>query len=69
MASASTTVSVWFAMLKKSSSFSAALIRRRRYVFPGFTLSLNVSAPHHPIPNHIRSHISGIQIYYAVMNE
>lgn len=34
-ASASTTVRLWFAILKKSSSFSAALIIRRRYDFPG----------------------------------
>ncbi|WVY99269.1 hypothetical protein V8G54_025339 [Vigna mungo] len=42
-ASASTTVMVWFAMLKNSSLFTAALIKRRRYVFPGFTFRLNVS--------------------------
>lgn len=45
-ASASTTVKLWSAMLKKSSSLSAALINLRRYVFPGFTFSLYVSVNH-----------------------
>lgn len=30
-------------MLKKSSSLSAALINRSKYVFPAFTFNLNVS--------------------------
>lgn len=44
IASPSTAINVWLAMVKKSSSLSAALISRKRYVFPGFTFSLYVSA-------------------------
>lgn len=40
-ASTSTTVSLWPAILKKSSSFSAALISLSMYVFPDSTGNLN----------------------------
>ena len=36
-ASTSTIVSLWPAILKKSSSLRAALMIRSKYVFPGFT--------------------------------
>ena len=42
-ASASTIVTEWLAILKYSSSFIAAFIRRSMYVLPGFTFNLNVS--------------------------
>lgn len=43
VASISTTVMVCPAMEKKSSSFTAALTTRRRYVFPHCTCSAYVS--------------------------
>lgn len=43
-ASTSTTVSLWPAILKKSSSFSAALTIRSMYVLPGFTGNLKPTA-------------------------
>jgi hypothetical protein len=43
-ASTSTTVNLWFATLKKSSSFNAALIILSKYVWPGLTGNLNPPA-------------------------